>query len=118
MNKIQLAPYCIVLTVGNCIVPFQIGRVADFMRAIYAQGLGAYAALPGATIIALAIPPWLYVCTGLSILASAIFFSRRVSGSLLAHLLLCLCVLECAGLFFFALGICIPFASIMWGAGK
>jgi hypothetical protein len=117
MKKLHLAPYCVAFIVGNSILPSQIGRLADLRRFTYHQGLGGRY-LPDMTVSALAMPLWFYACTMLSILACVGLFVQRVSVSVLVHLLMALSLLEGMALSYFALGICLPFAGIMWNIGK
>jgi hypothetical protein len=109
MKKLHLAPYCIALALGNCFLPSLVGQAADWMRSFFEQGVAGGRDLPAATQLVLAMPLWFYIFTALSVLASVGLCIRRVSISLLVHLLLVACILECVALFFFALGICLPF---------
>jgi hypothetical protein len=111
MKKIHLVPYCILLTVWNCILPSQLGQVAWVMRRLFGGK-----AVPSATEFALAMPVWFYIFTALTIVASVCCFIRRVPMSVLVHWLLVACILEGVALFYFAWGICLPFNSIMLSA--
>jgi len=115
MKKTHLAPYCIVLTVGNCILPSQLGQLAWWMRRIYDAGLTHGRSLPSPTELALAMPVWFYIFTALAIVASVCYFIRRVPGSFLVHWLLVTCILESVALFYFVMGIFLPFNSILLG---
>ena len=112
MKKLHIAPYCIALAVGNCFLPLLLGQVGEIMEWVYHGALGGKQMLAGCTLLALALPPWFYVFTALSILACVGLFIRRVSVSLLVHWLLALCILECVVLVFFAVGICISLAPL------
>jgi hypothetical protein len=121
MKKIHLAPYCIALAVGNCILPSLLGQVADQMRIFY-SGMhgGASYVVPAATEFALAVPLWFYIFTALTALAMVGLFIRTVSVSVLVHWLFGVCILECVALFFFVWGFCGPvsaFGGIMWTVG-
>lgn len=106
MKKIQIAPYCILLTVGNCFLPHLLGYITQFMGTMYHKPLAWELVLATSTRFALAMPSWFYIFTALSILACAGLFIRRVSVSLLAHWLLAVFLLECVFLVCFAWGIC------------
>jgi hypothetical protein len=114
MKKLHLAPYCLVLTLGNCALPPIIGQITGMMRETFSHGVGGEKALPGVTKLALTIPLWFYIFPATSILACAGLLIRKVPVSFLTHWLLCICILECCTLFFFALGMSLPFYSLMW----
>jgi hypothetical protein len=114
MKKRYLAPYCVVLIVGNCIVPSYLRIMGLLMQGSYHYILEGKP-LPPLTQFALILPPWFYVFTALSILAGLGLFIQRVSASLLAHWLLVVCILESVALFFFAWGICRAFFYVGWG---
>lgn len=106
MKKIYLAPYCIALAAGNCFLPLLLGQVAQLMQTVYHRVEGWKYLLLTTTQFALALPPWFWIFTALSVLAVLGLFIRRVSVLLLVHWLLAVCILECMALFFFAWGIC------------
>jgi hypothetical protein len=118
MKKFHIAPYCIALAIGNCFLPVLLGRVAQIMEWVYQRAPEWKPMLAGCTILALALPPWFYTFTGLSILACVGLCTRRVSVSLLVHWLLAVCILECVALTFFAVGICLSLDPILEKVGK
>jgi hypothetical protein len=118
MKKLHIAPYCIALAVGNCFLPVLLGQVGQIMEWVYQRVPEWKHMVAGSTLLALAVPPWFYVFTALSILACVGLFTRRVSVSLLMHWLLAVCILECVALSFFAFGICVSLAPILEKVGK
>jgi hypothetical protein len=112
MKKLHIAPYCIALAVGNCVLPELLAQLGQIMAWVYHGALGGEQALAGCTRLALALPPWFYVFTVLSLLALVGLFIRRISLALMVHWLLAVCLLECVALFFFACGMCISLAPL------
>ncbi len=111
--KIHLAPYCFLLTVGNCFLPNVLAKLADIMRETFDPAHAAAGRpMPGATVMALAMPYWFYIFTAISISSTAGLFIQKVSPTLLTHVLLCVCILQCVALLFFAVGMCIPFVPL------
>src|ERR1700677_1469369 len=101
MKKIHLAPYCFILTVGNCFTPLILRSVAYLMRGTYHHILGDLS-LGRETEIALALPVWFFIFTGCFALAFAGLWVPKLSLSWLAHWLLSACIIECAALLYFA----------------
>jgi hypothetical protein len=101
MKKIHLAPYCIVLLLGNCFLTSHLGQFVDVMRIVISHAGGK---LLMATRFSLEMPLWLYILTALTALATVGCFIRRVSVSLLVHWLFCVCILEFVLLFCFGWG--------------
>jgi hypothetical protein len=118
MKKLQLAPYCVALAVGNCVLPFLLSQVAECMRMVYQQNLGDGAVLWATTQFALAMPLWFYLFALLSILAGVGLYIQRVSVSFLVQWLLAIAILECIALSCFAWGICSSFFGVFWNVGK
>jgi hypothetical protein len=113
MKKLHIAPYCVALAIGNSFLPQLLGRVGQIMEWVYHRGSPEWERMAaGCTPIALALPPWFYVFTALSILACVGLFIRQLSASLLVHWLLGVCMLEYVALIFFVFGICISLAPI------
>jgi hypothetical protein len=118
MKKLHIAPYCIALAVGNCFLPGLLGQVGQIMEWVHQPVPDWKHRVAGCTPLALALPPWFYAFTALSILAGVGLFTRKVSVSLLVHWLLAVCILECVALSFFGFGICISLAPILEKVGK
>jgi len=118
MKKVHIAPYAIALALGNCFLPLLLGHVGHIMEWVYHRASGWEEMVAGSTLLALALPPWFYVFTALSILACVGLFIRRVPVSLLVHWLLAVCLLECVVLVFFAVGICISLAPLFEKVGR
>ena len=106
MKKHHLAPYCVALTAGNCILPSLLGQFEQSIRRTWeGRPFPWRGDLTTAAQVALAMPMWFCVITALTVLVSAGLFSRRVSVSLLVQALAGIGILECAALFYFSWGI-------------
>jgi hypothetical protein len=118
MKKLHIAPYCIALAVGNCFAPAVLAYIAGIMGWIYGREPACKILMAGCTPVALALPPWFYGFTGLSLLACLGLFVRKVSVPLLVHGLLAVLILEILVLIFFIFGICISLAPIIEKVGR
>ena len=118
MKKFHLAPYCLGLSIANCILPTFLGKVAASMRFVYNHRLEAGTPLPLLTELSLELPLWFYVFTIFSFLAVAALFIRKVPVLLMVHGLLIVCILEGCALFSFALSLCLPFFTLTDAIGK
>lgn len=117
MRKIHLVPYCVVLTVGNCILPFFLGVVVKLMHEVYDHTIGKEQELPRLTQFALGLPQWFWVFAVVAIIATVGVFVQKVSASLLVHWLLVLCLVEGAALICFTWGVVDPFIMVFWTLG-
>lgn len=118
MKKLHIGSYCIALAVGNCFAPLILAQVAGIMGSVYGRVPDWKMMVADCTPVALALPSWFYVFTGLSLLACLGLFIRKVPASLLVHWILAVLLLECVVLVFFAFGICVSLAPISEKVGR